>query len=47
MKYNRDMTYIMMEAVNEWTMKREGINLAELSSNDDNNGRKIKIGGRL
>jgi len=33
----------MMEAVNEWTMKREGINLAELS----NNGRKIKIGGRL
>lgn len=43
MKYNRDMTYIMMEAVNEWTMKREGINLAELS----NNGRKIKIGGRL
>ena len=29
MRYNRDMTYIMMEALNEWVMKREGINLAE------------------
>ena len=33
MKYNRDMTYIMMESLNEWVMKREGINLANEAIN--------------
>ena len=27
MRYGRDMTYIIMEAVNEWVMRKEGIML--------------------
>jgi predicted DNA-binding protein len=29
-KYNKDMTYIVMEAVNEWVLKKENITFEEL-----------------
>jgi hypothetical protein len=30
-KYNKNMTYIVMEAVNEWVMQKEGIDEEDLS----------------
>ncbi len=37
-KYNKDMTYIVMEAVNEWVIKRENISHAV----DEINGQSTK-----
>jgi predicted DNA-binding protein len=30
-KYGKDMTYIVMEAVNQWVMEKENISLKDLS----------------
>ena len=32
MKYKKDMTYIVMEAVNEWVMKKESITPKEVNN---------------
>lgn len=51
-KYGKDMSYIVMEAVNQWTMEKENISLKDLSDDNsmlmqgtgDNNGNeKLKI----
>jgi hypothetical protein len=43
-RYRKDMTYIVMEAVNDWVIKKENLTVDENSGipyDDDNNGKLL------